>query len=100
MSATRSSTELPRVGWFSDLIAQFTGKQTETITAKEEVKMVKVLVLYHSMYGHIETMAQSVAEGARSVPGVEVTVKRVPETMDAEAFKAAHGKEGQTAAVA
>ncbi|MDB6145320.1 MAG: quinone oxidoreductase [Pseudomonas sp.] len=88
------------MGWFSDLIAQFTGKPTETITAKEEVKMVKVLVLYHSMYGHIETMAQSVAEGARSVPGVEVTVKRVPETMDAEAFKAAHGKEGQTAAVA
>lgn len=62
--------------------------------------MVKVLVLYHSMYGHIETMAQKVAEGARSVPGVEVTVKRVPETMDADAFKAAGGKVEQSAAVA
>ena len=62
--------------------------------------MVKVLVLYHSMYGHIETMAQSVAEGARSVAGVEVTIKRVPETMDAAAFKAAYGKEGQVADVA
>ncbi|SFQ49345.1 NAD(P)H dehydrogenase (quinone) [Geopseudomonas sagittaria] len=62
--------------------------------------MVKVLVLYHSMYGHIETMAQEVAEGARSVPGVEVTVKRVPETMDADAFKAAGGKVEQSAAVA
>ena len=62
--------------------------------------MAKVLVLYHSMYGHIETMAQSVAEGARSVPGVEVTIKRVPETMPEEAFKAAGGKTGQTAEVA
>ncbi|AZD83203.1 NAD(P)H:quinone oxidoreductase [Pseudomonas chlororaphis] len=62
--------------------------------------MAKVLVLYHSMYGHIETMAQSVSEGARSVPGVEVTLKRVPETMDPEAFKAAHGKVDQSAPVA
>src|SRR5471030_1131002 len=60
----------------------------------------RILVLYHSMYGHIETMAQSIAEGARSVPGVEVTVKRVPETMDPEAFKAAGGKTGQSAPVA
>lgn len=62
--------------------------------------MVKLLVLYHSMYGHIETMAQHVAEGARSVPGVEVTVKRVPELMDPEAFKAAHGKTDQAAPIA
>ncbi|WP_073162389.1 MULTISPECIES: NAD(P)H:quinone oxidoreductase [Pseudomonas] len=62
--------------------------------------MAKVLVLYHSMYGHIETMAQQVAEGARGVPGVEVTIKRVPETMDPEAFKAAYGKVDQQAQVA
>ncbi|BFT63494.1 NAD(P)H:quinone oxidoreductase [Pseudomonas moorei] len=62
--------------------------------------MVKLLVLYHSMYGHIETMAQHVAEGARSVPGVEVTIKRVPEVMDPEAFKAAHGKTDQAAPIA
>ncbi|MDX9875189.1 MAG: NAD(P)H:quinone oxidoreductase, partial [Spongiibacteraceae bacterium] len=54
--------------------------------------MAKVLVLYHSMYGHIETMAGKVAEGARSVSGVEVTVKRMPETMDPELFKNAGGK--------
>ena len=59
--------------------------------------MTQVLVLYYSMYGHIETMAKSVAEGARSVDGVEVTIKRVPETMDAEAFKAAGGKADQDA---
>ncbi len=62
--------------------------------------MTKVLVLYHSMYGHIETMANAVAEGARGVAGVEVTVKRVPETMDAEVFKNAGGKTDQAAAVA
>lgn len=54
--------------------------------------MAKVLVLYHSMYGHIETMAKAVAEGARRVEGVEVTLKHVPETMDQEAFKNAGGK--------
>lgn len=62
--------------------------------------MTKLLILYHSMYGHIETMAHEVAEGARGVAGVEVTLKRVPETMDAEVFKAAGGKAGQDAPVA
>lgn len=62
--------------------------------------MTKVLVLYYSMYGHIETMANKVAEGARSVDGVDVTVKRVSETMDNEAFKAAGGKVDQNASVA
>ena len=41
--------------------------------------MPKVLVLYYSSYGHIEQMADAIAEGARSVPGTEVAVKRVPE---------------------
>lgn len=59
--------------------------------------MAKVLVLYHSMYGHIETMAKAVAEGARSVAGIDVTVKRIPETMNPEAFKAAGGKVEQAA---
>ncbi|WP_341708033.1 NAD(P)H:quinone oxidoreductase [Halopseudomonas sp.] len=62
--------------------------------------MAKVLVLYHSMYGHIETLAQVVADGARLVPGIEVTIKRVPETMPEEAFKAAGGKTDQAADVA
>lgn len=62
--------------------------------------MTKVLVLYHSMYGHVETMANAVAEGARGVAGVEVSIKRVPETMDAEIFKNAGGKTEQAAEVA
>ena len=45
--------------------------------------MTKVLVLYYSSYGHIETMAKAIAEGAAAVPGVEVAVKRVPETVPA-----------------
>lgn len=54
--------------------------------------MAKILVLYHSFYGHVETMANAVAQGAREVAGAEVDVKRVPETMPQEAFKAAGGK--------
>ncbi|AGO54621.1 NAD(P)H:quinone oxidoreductase [Serratia plymuthica] len=62
--------------------------------------MAKVLVLYYSMYGHIETLAEAVAEGARRVSGVEVTVKRVPETIPADAFAKAGGKSDQKAPVA
>ena len=43
--------------------------------------MTNVLVLYYSMYGHIETVANAVAEGARSVKGTAITIKRVPELM-------------------
>lgn len=62
--------------------------------------MAKVLVLYYSMYGHVETMAQTVADGARGVPGVEVTVKRVPETIPADQASVIGVKLDQQAAVA
>lgn len=61
--------------------------------------MSKVLVLYYSSYGHIEAMAQAVAEGARSA-GATVDLKRVPETAPAEVAKAAHFKTDQAAPVA
>jgi NAD(P)H dehydrogenase (quinone) len=67
---------------------------------KQENDMTKILVLYHSMYGHIETMAGAIAEGAKSVDGVSVDVKRVPETMAPEAFAKAGGKADQKAPVA
>ena len=60
----------------------------------------KILVLYHSAYGHIETMAKAVAEGVASVSGVEAVLKRVPETMPLEAMKAAHMKADQAAPIA
>ncbi|HMM14593.1 MAG TPA: NAD(P)H:quinone oxidoreductase [Parvibaculum sp.] len=60
----------------------------------------RVLVLYHSSYGHIEKMAEAVAEGARSEAGVEVVVKRVPETMPEEAMKQANMKVEQRAPLA
>jgi NAD(P)H dehydrogenase (quinone) len=61
--------------------------------------MAKILVLYYSSYGHIETMAQAVAEGARQA-GAQVDIKRVPETAPAEIAKAAHFKLDQKAPVA
>ncbi|MFC2092894.1 NAD(P)H:quinone oxidoreductase [Bacteroidota bacterium] len=62
--------------------------------------MEKILILYYSMYGHIETMAKAVAEGASSVDGVEVTVKRVPELMSEEAASKAGVKLNQDAPIA
>jgi NAD(P)H dehydrogenase (quinone) len=64
-----------------------------------ETAMTKVLVLYYSAYGHIETMAKAVAEGAREA-GAEVDIKRVPETAPLEVAKAAHFKLDQEAPVA
>jgi NAD(P)H dehydrogenase (quinone) len=61
--------------------------------------MSKVLVLYYSSYGHVETMAEAVAEGARST-GATVDIKRIPETVPQEAAEAAHFKLDQKAPVA
>jgi NAD(P)H dehydrogenase (quinone) len=62
--------------------------------------MTKMLILYYSMYGHVETLAKSVAEGARSVEGVHVTIKRVPELMPEEMARKAGAKLDQEAPVA
>jgi len=59
----------------------------------EERQMTKVLVLYHSSYGHIEAMAAAVAEGARGA-GAEVAIKRVPELVPAEVAAKAGMKTG------
>src|SRR5450755_1704888 len=61
--------------------------------------MTKVLVLYYSSYGHIETMANAVAEGARGA-GATVDVKRVPELVPPEVAKSSHFKVDQAAPIA
>ena len=61
--------------------------------------MTKVLILYYSTYGHIETMAYAVAEGVREA-GAEAVVKRVPETVPIEIAQKAHFKLDQPAPVA
>lgn len=61
--------------------------------------MTKVLVLYYSSYGHIETMAKAIAEGAREA-GAQVDIKRVPETAPEAVAKAAHFKLDQEAPIA
>ena len=61
--------------------------------------MSKVLALYYSTYGHIETMANAVAEGARAT-GATVAVKRVPETVPADIAKNGHFKLDQAAPIA
>ncbi|HBD35963.1 MAG TPA: NAD(P)H:quinone oxidoreductase, partial [Cupriavidus sp.] len=61
--------------------------------------MSKVLVLYYSTYGHVEALAEAVAEGARAT-GATVDVKRVPETVPAAVAEASHFKVDQKAPVA
>ncbi|MEN5144654.1 NAD(P)H:quinone oxidoreductase [Brevundimonas diminuta] len=62
--------------------------------------MPKILVLYHSTYGHIERMAEAVAEGARQVEGAVVDIKRVPETVPEDLARSSGYKMDQAAPVA
>lgn len=64
------------------------------------MRVTKVLVLYYSSYGHIEAMAQAAAEGAASVVGTEVVVKRVPELVPDDVAAASGIKLDQAAPVA
>jgi NAD(P)H dehydrogenase (quinone) len=61
--------------------------------------MAKILILYYSAYGHIETMAGAVADGARSA-GAQVDVKRVPELVAEDIARGAHYKLDQAAPLA
>lgn len=62
--------------------------------------MAKILVLYYSMYGHVETLANAVAAGVESVPGAEVMIMRVPELMQRELAEKAGAKLDQAAPIA
>ena len=61
--------------------------------------MAKVLVLYYSMYGHIETMANAVAEGARGA-GATVDIRRVPDLVSEDVARKAGAKLDQKAPLA
>lgn len=62
--------------------------------------MTKVLVLYYSSYGHVEQMARAIGEGAGSVDGAEVIIKRVPELVPPDVAKQAGMKTDQAAEIA
>jgi NAD(P)H dehydrogenase (quinone) len=58
---------------------------------------MKILVLYYSMYGHTYKMAEAVAEGASEVPGTQVDIRRVPETLPPEVLKKMDAVEAEKA---
>ena len=58
---------------------------------------MKILVVYYSMYGHMYQMAQAAAEGAKSVKGAEVTIKRAPETLTKDVLSQMGAAEAQKA---
>ncbi|MEY2884018.1 MAG: hypothetical protein RL490_1742 [Pseudomonadota bacterium] len=59
--------------------------------------MARVLVLYYSSYGHVETLANAIAAGAGEVAGTTVTLKRVPELVPDDVAKASGLKTEQAA---
>lgn len=59
--------------------------------------MSKILIVYYSMYTHVHRMAEAVAEGVREVPGCEVIIRRVPETLPSEVINAMGAHEAQKA---
>ena len=59
--------------------------------------IVKLLVLFYSTYGHVYRLAKSIADGAREIPGVEVVVKRVSETLPPDVLKAMGAIDAQAA---
>jgi NAD(P)H dehydrogenase (quinone) len=62
--------------------------------------MANILVLYYSTWGHVETLARAVQEGAEAVDGAQVVIKRVPETMPEETVEAMGARTDQPAPVA
>ena len=62
--------------------------------------MTRMLVVYYSSWGHAEAMAEAVAEGGRSVPGVSVDIRRVPELVPEPVARASHYKTDQRAPLA
>jgi len=56
---------------------------------------MNILVVYYSMYGHIHQMAEAAAEGAESVEGCTVKLRRVPETLPPEVLEKMGATEAQ-----
>lgn len=92
---------------FLSSLRRFFGASSDTPSAKQTVaaphtsqpKAPHVLVLYYSSYGHIETLAEAIAEGARGA-GARATIKRVPELVPEESARAHHFKLEQSAPIA
>ncbi len=65
------------------------------INLEKEVIMSKILIVYYSMYTHVHKMAEAMAEGVKEIPGCEVILRRVPETLPAEVIAAMGAEETQ-----
>jgi NAD(P)H dehydrogenase (quinone) len=63
-------------------------------------RVAKILILYHSAYGHVETLAYAIATGAQAVEEIEIAIRRVPELIPDETMRAAGMKVDQPAVLA
>src|SRR5258707_3287230 len=97
---SRFCPDRPRCNAVRPVRGEGRGEPADPYRREGEAAMTKILVLYYSTYGHVETMAGAVADGARSVPGAEIVVKRVPELMPPEIAAKSGVKLDQAAPIA
>ncbi|PWA50386.1 Flavodoxin/nitric oxide synthase [Artemisia annua] len=53
----------------------------DNVVPIETLKNLKILIIFYSMYGHVETLARRIKKGVESVEGVDGVLYRVPETL-------------------
>ena len=99
LAAIEAALAAPRPGHIAGLRQPGRAAARHAADSGKVPAMARILVLYYSMYGHVETMAGAVAEGARSA-GAEVTIKRVAELVPREVAEKAHAKLDQAAPLA
>jgi len=96
VSSSRSSAGLKAVkGQIGSCSLRSASRQNSRLfsTSTGQQNTTKVLILYHSLWGHIHQLAKAMAEGAKSVPDVEVTLRRVPETLPDSVLEKMHALE-------
>jgi NAD(P)H dehydrogenase (quinone) len=82
-------------GWKGALGGKCGRKTLDLRGSEKEKGVMKVLVVYYSMYGHVYKMAEAVADGARGVEGVDAELRRVPETLPQEVLEKMGAVEAQ-----
>jgi NAD(P)H dehydrogenase (quinone) len=72
-------------------------QRREVSFVSKEEKTMKILIVFYSLYGHLYQMAKAVAEGAKQIPGAQVELRRVPETLPVEVIEKMGAVEAQSA---
>jgi NAD(P)H dehydrogenase (quinone) len=69
--------------------------ENKRVKRRKELWVMKILIIYYSMYGHVHKMAKAIAEGVKEIDGAEAVMRRVPETLPEEVLKKMGAVEAQ-----